>query len=491
MREMRPLLTLIVAVAVSGTADAAVCRSDPASVSGGAPGFVMPPQQVPGVSSLLDRGHRILMDKGLQVQAQVSNYQTPAFDQNLWSASGFTGFNFQWSSTLSSATLALAPAGTQWGRWGAWGADIKPAELPFLRELVSLQDSDEQDITDPSIVQQVSNNLASWRLEYPKVLSFTNQSGNSATGHQLLNYMQAAEPDMLMFDAYVFNGSTVDWGNRRTLFNYMQKYRMAALGGHDGSGKRPIPYAQYIQARVLLGHTTSESELGLYYFASWAFGYTYLSAFIYNNPLANLQSTLFAGDGDVNPTATFYEAAEANRQSSNLGPALVRLLSTDIRMVQGQYGGHPAPIPLPINVSAWDTGADSYMTSITVANRGTMNGGLPGGVLVGYFKILPGLKASAMFFDGTSVGEQYFMIVNALTDRNGSGAQTQQDIHIEFDFGASGITRLLRLSRNTGDVEIVPLVPLGGGLAYSLDLVLDGGVGDLFKFDTGAPFVGP
>jgi hypothetical protein len=68
-------------------------------------------------------------------------------------------------------------------------------------------------------------------------------------------------------------------------------------------------------------------------------------------------------------------------------------------------------------------------------------------------------------------------------------SETQQKIHLTFNLGSSGITSLQRLSRNTGTVEVVPLTSNGDG-TYYLDLVLDGGTGDLFKYNTGAPFVG-
>jgi hypothetical protein len=44
------------------------------------------------------------------------------------------------------------------------------------------------------------------------------------------------------------------------------------------------------------------------------------------------------------------------------------------------------------------------------------------------------------------------------------------------------------MSRTTGGIELVPLQALGGS-NYRLQLTLDGGTGDLFKFNTGAPFV--
>ena len=75
-------------------------------------------------------------------------------------------------------------------------------------------------------------------------------------------------------------------------------------------------------------------------------------------------------------------------------------------------------------------------------------------------------------FDGPDFSDElYFMITNGLTDSTGDGDDTRQEVHLEFDFGASGIDSLLRISRDTGLVEEVALVSDGGSL-YHLDFVL-------------------
>ena len=83
----------------------------------------------------------------------------------------------------------------------------------------------------------------------------------------------------------------------------------------------------------------------------------------------------------------------------------------------------------------------------------------------------------------------YFMIVNGLSDDIGTAVETAQTINLNFNFLNSGIDSLLRLSRDTGLIEEVSLVSDGGSL-YHLDLTIDGGTGDLFKFNNGASFLG-
>src|SRR5213075_2783165 len=67
--------------------------------------------------------------------------------------------------------------------------------------------------------------------------------------------------------------------------------------------------------------------------------------------------------------------------------------------------------------------------------------------------------------------------------------ECQQQITLNFDFGSADIDSLKRLRRSDGTVEIVPLTHLSGS-QYQLVFTLDGGTGDLFKYNDGSPFVG-
>ena len=64
-----------------------------------------------------------------------------------------------------------------------------------------------------------------------------------------------------------------------------------------------------------------------------------------------------------------------------------------------------------------------------------------------------------------------------------------QQITLDFDFTGSNITSLKRLRRSDGQVELVPLTHLSGN-QYELTFDLEGGTGDLFKYNDGTPFVG-
>jgi hypothetical protein len=125
---------------------------------------------------------------------------------------------------------------------------------------------------------------------------------------------------------------------------------------------------------------------------------------------------------------------------------------------------------------------DPYLRGYTIENLGTRNDKLRGDFLIGWFKPL---------VPDAHPDEIYFMITNALCDRTGSSAQCRQRITLNFHFKDSGIKSLLRLSRTTGHVEEVPLKPIEKDPGrYVLALELDGGAGDLFKFNTGVAFLG-
>jgi hypothetical protein len=229
--------------------------------------------------------------------------------------------------------------------------------------------------------------------------------------------------------------------------------------------------------------------MSLNVFAGWAFGYKFLDAHLYSNPnYKDSNTVLFSNNGNDNyPTAQFYQVAETNRQSRNLGPALVRLISTDVRMIMGKHGtsGTTNATPSGVGNNLDNIVGDSYLKSASVtAHPSGINNNQPGDVIIGFFKPLHEA------FDGDNYSNQsYFMVVNGLSDATATSSATQQTIRLTFNFGSSAINSLQRLSRSTGTVEVVSLVSDGNG-AYHLDLTLDGGTGDLFKYNTGAPFVG-
>ena len=440
----------------------------------------------------LSRGHKILLKRGLQLQAMTFVPQTGYFDPVRWAESNFTAIDF----CASPYPAEFMPAGTEdmlWGRYMYYATDIAEEEHPYADRMLRLQLRDEQDIADEAELAQMAPSVAALQAKYPNAMIHTNQSGDtgdyqSFKTEQLQTYMRRIKPDLLMFDRYPFAGYDAG-GAPLSYYQTLEKYRKLGLAGHDGTGTQPIPVGTYTQTFTYDGvrdHIVSESEVRLNNFAAWAFGCKLVCSYFYENRKATRElPVMFSGDGTEQPTPVFYQVAETNRQSLNLGPALVRLKSRAVGMKMGRYsyGGKEVYNDLPVGVTAWDAAQAPYITKVTARNIGSLNHGLEGDVIVGYFQPL-----DASLADPGHAEDWYFMVVNGLSNPKGSAAECRQRIRLDLDFRDSNIKGLLRLSRDTGAVEPVALDDKGGS-RYRLDVELDGGTGDLFKFDNGGAFV--
>lgn len=456
----------------------------------------------------LDRGHRILIENGFQIQALALN--TEGLDLARWSESNFTTVNF-WA-TPNPSFLGPAP-GIPWARWFG-GGPISPGitlsadELPYYDTLVSIQAGDEQNLGDPAVVQIAADTFAFWRAEYPDLLHVLSQVSTHMT--TVAPVMDDLRPDILVSGVYTVNDfdsllapPVARGGSQQKMYTRFQAVRETALAGHGGTDGDPLPFGYYTQTFTQPGHNDygpmiSESQMRLNHMAALAFGAKWLCAFIYNRVPDDENMPYFPigfGADESETTTRFYQQSQLNAEILNLGPALLRLQTTDVRVARGEHveplcvalGGTPEscvePIPLPNGVEAWNISADPYIESITATNLSGANDGFAGDVLVGYFEPL------SEAFDGPGhAGETYFMLVNSMAYPDRDSSEVRQRIHVTFDFGGSGITGLQRLSRFTGQVEPVVLEPLGGS-RYRLTLEYGGGEGDLYKFDNGAPFI--
>lgn len=461
----------------------------------------------------LSRGRQILLDRGLQIQALAAWWGTP--NQALvsrWENSNFTTIN-SWDDPGTSLALKAMPAGTNWSRMYRpgveWTKTVSSAEMPYVNNLVSMQYSDEERTPDDAaVLADMTATYRQWNSLYPKALAYTNFGWDTPDNlASLQSYAQATKPDMLMFDCYP-NFST---GERRDLwYSRMQMYRTAGLAGYTtgtGTNSGPIPYAQYLNLFRSVNSTTlpSESFIRLQQNVSWAFGYTFVTGFVYDG---FSDPVLFTGNrGHTSPTPVYGYAAEANRQSLNLGPALVRMVSTDLRMITATTGTHQETygtwpfyhtktvdddLALPDGISVWSKGTANtagytdYITGITPLGNDNGASHVHSDVFIGYFKPLLSNNSNGTFVDGL-----HFMIVNgawgtpfAEGAAGDAASASAERFRLDFDFGGSDYDSLVRLSRDTGLVELVTLQHLtgGNGALYRLDLQLDGGTGDLFGF---------
>ena len=421
-------------------------------------------------------------------------------------SANYTAFNFDDNfQSVDGDVLAQLPSGTLWGRMALNGYnDLYSSEQPYSNNVVALQYLDEALQEDGTVgpnngpitrMADYAAQFRTWNQSYPNALAYTNFWGeqidsywpNNATKDytDLRTFMRTTMPDMMCFDTYphYMTNTVALW------YTHMQKFRLVSLEGYDGAGSTPLPYGQYLDTfrSSYTDPLPTESFIRLQRFAHWAFGYTFTEDYLYNGEAdgSGNAATMFSAGGDDPSTKTpvFDYVAEANREGRNLGRALVRLVSTDIRMVPGKVSGKTNT--LPDGLSTWSSGGRNtgglhrlhHQYYATGTERPVESVELQRHV-DRLFRPLLADNTGCTFVNGL-----HFMIVNG-TSGDGTAASLAEWFRINFNFGTSGFNSLIELSDDTGEAVLVPLTHYGSESAktYYLDLNLDGGTGDLFGF---------
>ncbi len=453
----------------------------------------------------LDKGHSLLLTDGLQIWGLNT-------DSSSFHYSDLTGADLNavmWS--YGQANAGSLSTGQTWGKWadytGSPSTALNSTENAHIADLVALQVGDEQqaDIESPS------SQTAAWFQAAHSGNYFANQllyinSTYITSDAAYATFIANANPDAISFDAYPFGTTTL------SPYNWLgkaQQFRRQALGSYIGADNNaPRPYGLYLQTYHSSSEGTrdpSDVEMRWQQFTAWTMGYTFADCFTFGSGSSSI-------DNGAAIQPAYNQFKETTRQSRNLGPALTRLISYangngGTSIVLGKDSSGNANLP-PTSWKVWSPSdappGQQYMTLVSVHSLSSKNGsdpsnpghGYAGDVYVGYFNPL-------LSSFGDPNGEAYFMVTNglggSLQDPTALVGDCKQQITMNFDFSASGITSLERLSRNTGQVEVINTSysdggntiwsSLGGSL-YRLQLTLDGGTGDLFKFNDGSPFVG-
>jgi hypothetical protein len=451
----------------------------------------------------LSKGNYLLMQKPFQIEAWsypnflVNGVLEDRFNPDFYAASNFTSFGV----THSGSELDDYPIEVQdkpWSRIEEVHHGMNTFELTKINTLFRLQfEDDNLHPTNTELVQYANlwfndkrSNPAFDKTLLSLDLPFINYSAEFAG--QLKNMVSLLKPDLILFNRYPWQKDNT-YNHIQLLYGWygmLIYYRNVALKGIDGTGNIPIPFGAYTQTWFAYQSTPpSYSQMRLNHFGSLAFGAKVLSAFVYNDYPGDanntIKSILFKNEL---PTPQFYQQAEINRQITNLGPALLQLQTSDIRFIPRKS---TATFPGGTDISSlkWievdKPRPDLYLKDVTATRLDPVNGE-NGDVLVGYFK--PVHKS----LDGTNTtNENYFIVVNGLYEAD-DNISTFQTISLNFDFGTvSTINSLLRLNRLTGNIEALPLIKESTtGNNYYFDLELNGGEGDLFKYNDGIPFVG-
>ena len=452
-----------------------------------------------GDAADVSKAHLILMDRGLQLQGMVT--KDDVFRLSTYRSANYTSVNWLWDSNPSQ--LGAAP-GFPWSRWVRGESEIPPllSETSYMSQLVSLQLGDEWHLNEPAVRQRAVNWFEAIRAQFPKTILYMNSYGGQVGDTQLADFIRRAKPDMLCFDTYPWRSNyttrTPIGGPPTSWYSELRRYREHAKGNN-------LPLATYVQTfhavqdyDQTVYRDPSPSELRLNHSAALAFNAKVLIDFTYNTGASSLFTS---PGGDTNPTPLLAHKADANLRASNLGKTLVRLepiadatnqYTTSIMFVRGKNSsGAPNPIPIsfvadpqaPNNYTDWSFGRnDPYLTGWSVTNTGTRNNGQPGDVIISWFKALD------ESMDGPAhANETYLIVVNGLTDPTGTAQDCAQEIKLNFSFPA-GLTGVDNLSPVTGQFQTQVLPVVSG--RRQLILNLNGGDAALFKFATGAPFIG-
>ena len=450
----------------------------------------------------LSKGNYLLMQKPFQIEAWsypnflVNGVLEDRFNPGYYAASNFSSFGV----THSASQLESYPLEVQnkpWSRIEEVHHGLSTYELTKINTLFRLQfEDDNLTPTDTTLVKYA--NL--WFTYKRSKAEFDNtilsvdlpfHGYGAVYADQQTNMLSLLKPDLILFNRYPWEKSDL-YNHVQLLYGWygmLIYYRNIAIKGIDGTGNKPIPFGAFTQTWFAYQTTPpSYSQMRLNHFGSLAFGAKVLSAFVYNDypgdSTNTIKSILFKKEL---PTTQFYQQAEINRQITNLGPALIRLQTSDIRLVP-RKSTSTYPGGTDIATLKWvetdKPRPDTYLTDVKATRSGYSDID-NGDVLVGYYK--PVHKS----LDGTNTtNENYFMIVNGLYGND--TVSTIQNIRLNFNFGnLTTINSLLRISRLTGKTEIVPLVKVNtNGNIYYYDLLLNGGEGDLFKYNNGVVFVG-
>ena len=133
----------------------------------------------------LDRGHRVLLEHGLQLQAQVSVAATGYFDTARWAESNFTTID-----TIGlpyEASLMPAPPGLPWATSGidAQQVEVELEGLPYMSMLRTMGVGGENlPIQVPAHRELFNASINSMHESWPDVITYTNQGPRHNTAEQ-------------------------------------------------------------------------------------------------------------------------------------------------------------------------------------------------------------------------------------------------------------------------------------------------------------------
>jgi hypothetical protein len=452
---------------------------------------------------------------------------------------------FAWSRWVADES---SMPGTGTGYTGNGVPFSRTNEIPYFSQLISLQLADEWNLNDDTTRTRLVNWFSSVQTNWPNTLLFHNNWGSQIADAQLADFYTRAHPDMLFFDTYPWqsqwDGSAPDHigavisGPPTSWYGDLRRYREHAKGAGIPLGIYRQVFHSVQDYNTTVYRDPSKSELRLNTFAALAFNVKFFSDFLYNSSAGSLFTKTFNGSGDsvISTNGLYVEMTDINKRALNFGRALLALkpaydlhntnaalypngfppgpasdnpnfppgITTSIQYLRGKHisGGVTNFSDVPNSFLAdpdvagsnpagtgqaytwWESDKnDPYLRGWAVTNKaGIKNNGLLGDAIIAWFKPLD------ENLDGTAfTNEIYMMVVNGLTSPDGTAADCLQQVRLNF-VDTAATSKLLMLDPVTGQVvtNSLPVVSTRRQLAVDLN----GGDAVLFKFNTGAPFVG-
>jgi hypothetical protein len=488
----------------------------------------------------LSKATQIILNRGIELQSLVqyndiftlSTYTNANYTSVLWSDPGWQQF------------LGPAP-GFPWGRWVSGPSDMPPQdpytqygfnnETNYISQLIDLELGDELNLNDGPTLTNEINWFNSTRSNYPNTILYINNYAGQISDQNLGIMISQGHCDMICFDEYPFqsaydtnytnNIGPPNAGPYLSWLGQLWRYRQFGIG-------YGIPFATYMQTfhsvedyDQIVYRNPSPSELRYNNSAALAFNAKMLLGFEYNAGATSLFDILPNGySGDTYTNALYGEQTDVNHRAQILGRTLACLqpvydlhnasdtnpppgpasaystfrdgTTTSMMILKSNPGktnasGEPPGSSFvdspgaPGSYSWWEYQKnDPYLNGWTVTNTGTNNAGLPGQVILSWFRVLD------ENLDGPAYSnEVYIMVVNALTANSGTSADCAQTIKLNFVFGSSGISNVVMIDPESGLLTTNGTTVISG-TKRQLALNLNGGDAALFKYDDGAPFVG-
>lgn len=394
-------------------------------------------------------------------------------------ASGLNTFVWLKPGKAHEYFRAAHEAGISWagGHRGGIPVVAEALKIPGCSYIMT---ADEPSGTTPEDFAKIAP-LAEWmRKNHPEIPQFV-QFSIAKADHDAV--VEATKPDIFSFDQYpLYGDGSLD-----------EHYLYNVMWGRQTAQKYKLPYWMWVQSfgRSVNKPPTDlrmpdEADTRFLVFTLLAHGGTGVQFFIYYMYGLGLPMTaqsmvddLYVERPGSEPAANHkYENTVTNRswfavrdvapEVQTLARALLNLRSKD-------------PVAYSGGNKLWDRGAPGYAIRPKVPFRLEAfegHGGLKSA------KVVEGEDMGVLvgFFDDKQ-DEEYFMVVNLAHGLNMSKLDGARTVRLTLD---KGIETIERLNRLTGLIETLRTKKEGD--ARVLDVQLEGGTGDLFKWSNGNPW---